>query len=139
MIRYVFVVAGPAFLFALTSCSKPTEPIKGHFQIDTVSTAELRLQVDTARTYVFGCFNPALNTDSVLTMLLTANFDVVSGYQPIDNLCEDLCGPGFLVELGTTNDRILQINYNKGYPYTFEKGLGRAACCRTWIHFTKLE
>ncbi len=138
MTRYVFVVAGLAFLFALLSCGKPTEPIEGHFQIDTVSIAELRLQVDTARTYVFGCFNPALNTDSVLTTLLTAHFDVVSAYQPIDNSCEDLCGPGFLVELAATDDRILQINYERGFPSTFGKGLGRAACCRTWIHFTKL-
>ena len=91
MVRFFFLISGLTFLLALLSCSKPTEPINGHFDIDTVSIAELRLQVDTARTYVFGCFNPAINTDSVLTALLAAHFDVVNAYKPMDNSCEDLC------------------------------------------------
>jgi hypothetical protein len=128
MTNFIAASAGVTILLTLSACDKATQPTSSRFQIDTVTTTQLLHQVDSTAAYTYGCFNPSLNADSLLASLSSPSEKASLAFRPLDDRCADICGPGFIVELWSANDAILQQG--------FQKGLGRAFCATRWIRYS---
>ncbi len=107
---------------------QPLTPVDERPKIQTTIISGSQLPKDFDSTTTFWYTLSAVEPESLLVELWKAGIPVCVAWLPLDNLCMDLIGPRFTVQLSEEDLRIL--------GYNFARGPGRLACATQLKLFT---
>lgn len=115
--RYLKIVAGILACALMTRqvFSRADEPT---IRSSVITSGDLPAVFDSTRTFHY--VYPAVNPESLLTVLWKANVRVSLAWLPLDNMCMSPIGPQFTVELESEDSAILD--------FDFAPGNGRLRC-----------